>query len=177
MASFRRSTTPGATWFFTVATYQRQPILTHPDALASLRKATRLAHTRYPFRIESWVVLHDHMHAIWTLPLDDAGYARRWALIKRHTAQTCRHLITSPLASSLRRRQEIGFWQRRFWEHQIRDDRDLASHMDYIHYNTVKHGLVERACDWPHSTFHRQVAKGLLPRNWGNDPGGRRYGE
>ena len=177
MATFRRSTTEGATWFFTVATYRRQPILTHPDVLGALRNVIREVRRDRPFDILAWVVLPDHLHTIWRLPVGDAAYPTRWALIKRKTAQQTRHLVQTPLVASMKVRGEIGLWQRRYWEHQIRDERDLERHVDYIHYNPVKHGLVPRASDWPHSTFHRYVAKSLLPMDWSDKPVDGTFGE
>ena len=169
MATFRRSTTEGATWFFTVATYQRQPILSHPDALEALRDAVREVRNEYPFETIAAVVLPEHLHVIWTLPEGDANYPLHWALIKRKTTQRVRHLVTSPLTESMKARNESGFWQRRYWEHEIRDVHDLAQHVDYIHYNPVKHGLTARVSDWPHSTFHRYVSEGLLAVDWSDD--------
>ena len=169
MATFRRSTAKGATWFFTVVTYRRQPVLAQPHALQALRAAVRSVRQSHPFEIVAWVVLPDHMHAIWRLPDGDAAYPTRWALIKRDTAQASRHLISAPVTESARKRGEIGFWQRRYWEHQLRDEVDLSRHVDYIHYNPVKHGLTTRVVDWPHSTFHRYVQRGLLAHDWAVD--------
>jgi putative transposase len=118
------------------------------------------------------------MHAIWALPPNDADFSRRWSLIKHDFScglpgnpQTSRSKIA---------RREKGIWQRRYWEHAIRDEADLSRHIDYIHFNPVKHRLVTRACDWPHSSFHRYVTRGFLPADWGGDvreaPRGR-FGE
>lgn len=141
MATYRRSHANGATWFFTAATYRRRPLLVRPDALSALKLAVKQARQRYPFEIVAWVVLPDHMHALWTLPEDDGDYALRWAMIKRLTAQTVRNALPSVTSKSMLERGEIGLWQRRYWEHQIRDEQDLYRHMDYIHFNPVKHGL------------------------------------
>ncbi|MGH8334616.1 MAG: REP-associated tyrosine transposase, partial [Pseudomonas sp.] len=100
---------------------------------------------------------------LWTLPEGDADYALRWNLVKRRVSQQVRHLITTDLTSSRGKRRELGLWQRRFWEHQIRDDLDLARHVDYVHWNPVKHGYVIRVADWPYSSFHRYVTRGLYP--------------
>jgi len=107
-----------------------------------------------PFNINAWVLLPEHLHCIWTLPADDMNFSKRWGLIKAKFSKESGGL-TRPV------------WQNRFWEHLIRDDRDLQMHLDYIHYNPVKHGLVESPKDWPPSTFHRYVQKGLYPLNWG----------
>ena len=108
----------------------------------------------HPFHIDAWVLLPEHLHCIWTLPEGDMDFSKRWGLIKAKFSKELSH-PTSPV------------WQNRFWEHLIRDDRDLQMHLDYIHYNPVKHGLVQSPKDWPSSTFHRYVEKGLYPLNWG----------
>jgi putative transposase len=114
-------------------------------------------------------VLH---RCLWILTEGDADYALRWNLVKRRVSQQVRHLITTDLTSSCRKRLELGLWQRRFWEHQIRDDLDFAKHVDYLHWNPVEHGYVIRVANWPYSSFHRYVARGL-PFNRGQ-PCGRR---
>lgn len=108
----------------------------------------------YPFNIDAWVLLPEHLHYIWTLPEGDTDFPKRWGLIKVKFSKELSH-PTTPV------------WQNRFWEHLIRDDRDLQTHLDYIHYNPVKHGLVESPKDWPSSTFHRYLEEGLYPANWG----------
>src|SRR5699024_4316287 len=140
------------------------------DALAALRDAMRQVRATHPFDIVACVIMPDHLHAVWTLPLDDADYSMRWGRIKRHVGQRIGHLATVPLRESMRRRGESGVWQRRFWEHQIRDDADLRRHVDYIHFNPIKHGYVERLVDWPWSSFHRYVRRGDLPPDWANAP-------
>ncbi len=170
MATFRRSTVPGAAYFFTVSTYQRQKVLTEPPFVEALRQSLRLVKERYPFTIEAFVVLPDHLHCIWTLPPGDADYARRWSIIKRRVSQQTRHLIATVLTRSRNERGELALWQRRFWEHQIRDDRDFERHADYIHWNPVKHGYAKTVADWPHSSFHRFVARGMYPADWACDP-------
>jgi len=126
------------------------------------------------------VVLPDHLHALWTLPPGDADYAIRWSLIKRQVSQSSRHLIVQPQSASRSKRREIGFWQRRYWEHFIRDDADFERHVDYVHYNPVKHGLVEQVRDWHYSTFHRYVRLGMCPSDWAGGDAvvtGEGYGE
>lgn len=167
MATFRRSSAKGATWFFTAVTQDRQPVLTHPDVLLAVKNAMHRVRKSHPFQVLAWATLPGHIHTVWRLPEGDAAYSIRWALIKRHTAQASRHLVTVSLPESARKRGEIGLWQRRYWEHQIRDEADLRRHVDYVHYNPVKHGLVTRAADWPYSTFSRYVERGLLPEDWG----------
>ncbi|MBI3772502.1 MAG: transposase [Gammaproteobacteria bacterium] len=167
MSYYRRSRVPGTIYFFTVNTYRRQRILTHPEVINALRKALRSVRAQHPFRIDALVILPDHLHALWTLPPGDADYATRWSLIKRQVSQASRHLITHEQNDSQKKRREIGFWQRRYWEHQIRNDTDFTRHVDYAHYNPVKHGLVAQVRDWPHSTFHRYVRLEMCPLDWG----------
>ena len=168
MTRYRRAFAEGGTFFFTINTYQRQKILTHPGTLAALREATEKVRTARPFEIDAWVVLPDHMHLAMTLPNGDMDYSTRLSIIKRLTSQKASHLVGVAQTASSLRRKESGFWQRRFWEHQIRDDNDFEKHIDYAHYNQVKHGYVKSVKDWPHSTFHRHVAMGHYPENWGD---------
>ena len=165
MPDYIRARTQGGTYFFTVVTAQRQPILTQPAVLVALRAAIKTTQNTHPFTIEAWVVLPDHMHAIWTLPTDDTQYSIRWSMIKRYVAKECRHLALTPNASQQKRR-EIVFWQRRFWEHQIRDQADYQRHIDYVHVNPVKHQWVSQPRDWPYSTFHRLVKSGVYSEDW-----------
>ncbi len=165
MPDYRRAWHPGGTFFFTVNLLHRNgnDLLTrHIDLL---RKAVGSVQGRHPFSIHGWVVLPEHMHCIIELPLDDTDYATRWRLIK---AEFSRSLPRTETVSSVRvRRGERGIWQRRYWEHMIRDERDYRAHMDYVHINPVKHGLVCCVADWPYSTFHRLVAEGVYSANWG----------
>jgi putative transposase len=119
---------------------------------------------RTPFHIDAWVVLPDHMHCVWTLPKGDADFPGRWRAIKKAFSKSVR--IGEPRSPVMIRRGERGIWQRRYWEHTIRDDRDFAGHVDYTHFNPVKHGLAEHPAEWPHSSFHRWVAGGLYPAGW-----------
>jgi len=166
MSRYRRSHTPGTTYFFTVNTYRRQQLLTHPEVLTNLQNALRIVRKQLPFQIDALVILPDHLHALWTLPPDDADYPIRWGLIKRQVSQSSRHLIAQTQTASRSKRREIGFWQRRYWEHLIRDDTDFERHVEYVHYNPVKHGLVEHVRDWRYSTFHRYVRLGMCPIDW-----------
>ena len=164
LTNYRRIHAPGATWFFTVNLAQRRSglLVEHIDAL---RGALRYVQRRHPFIIEAMVILPDHLHAIWTLPPDDAGYPMRWRLFKSWFS---RHVPEGEQKSSSRiGKGERGIWQRRYWEHMVRDERDFCRCVDYIHFNPVKHGHVARVVDWPYSTFHRHVAKGWLPADWG----------
>ena len=168
MATFRRERVEGATWFFTVATYRRQRILDHPRSIAALRGALRAVAARHPFSTVAMVILPDHLHAVWELPTGDANFALRWSLIKRVVSRDAGDLVAVPRSRSLHRRSERGFWQRRFWEHRIRDDADRQHHVDYVHFNPVKHRLVANACEWPYSTVHRTIERGDLLPDWGS---------
>ena len=163
MPDYRRNRIPGGTYFFTVNLLERSSsmLVTHIDAL---RDAVRTVRARRPFHIDAWVVLPDHMHAVWTLPADDADYSGRWKAIKIGFAQA---LPKTERRSPVRvARGERGIWQRRFWEHTIRDEQDYAAHVDYVHINPVKHGLVASVRDWPYSSFHRYVTQGVYAPDW-----------
>jgi putative transposase len=178
MSHYRRSNAAGATFFFTVTTCKRRPVLVEDAVRSALRQAIVETRIRFPFEIHAWVLLPDHLHCLWELPEGDSDFARRWALIKRQTSQKCSSLFdNSEQSASRQRRRELPFWQRRFWEHQIRNDTDFKRHADYIHWNPVKHGLVRRAADWPWSTFHRYQAQGIYSPDWCNMDDGDIGGE
>ena len=164
MPDYRRAWLPGGTYFFTVNLLQRQgnDLLTRHIEL--LRAAIKSVRQRHPFKIHGWVVLPEHMHCVIELPADDANYATRWRLIKMGFSKALPR--TERLSAVRIRRGERGIWQRRYWEHLIRDERDFRAHMDYVHINPLKHGLVRCVADWPYSTFHRLVEKGIYPQNW-----------
>jgi putative transposase len=163
MTAYRRNVDPGATYFFTVNLADRRlSLLT--DYIEPLRAAFRETRLRHPFTIEAIVVLPDHLHAIWTLPEGNGDFAVRWSLIKANFSRAFPG--GEPVSTSRRRRRERGIWQRRYWEHTIRDGDDLARHIDYIHFNPVKHGYVENVSDWPYSSFHRMVRTGIYPADW-----------
>jgi putative transposase len=166
MATYRRALTPGATYFFTVNTYQRQTVLTERPFYAALKQSLREVKAMHPFTIEAFVLLPDHLHCLWSLPEGDADYALRWNLIKRQVSQQTRECLDAPLTRSRQQRRELELWQRRFWEHLIRDEQDFARHVDYIHWNPVKHGYVKRVSDWPYSSFQRYVARGVYAVDW-----------
>ena len=163
MPNYRRARTEGATWFFTVVTAQRRCFLANEHATSVLRQSVAGVLQQMPFHIDAWVVLPDHMHAIWTLPPGDHDFSTRWGLIKAGFSRN------SGLAHASTLRRDSGLWQPRFWEHRIRDTPDFNAHMDYVHYNPVKHGHVARVNDWPYSSFHRAVGEGLYPVDWGSD--------
>lgn len=175
MSNYRRSLVPGGTYFFMVTLADRQSTLL-TDAITDLRRPYAVAMQRMPFKTTAICILPDHLHAIWTLPKGDADYSRRWSLIKSRFSMALPS--DGQRSASKSRRREKGIWQRRFWEHQIRDQADLERHVDYIHHNPVKHGLVARVQDWPYSSFHRYVRDGLLPEDWtGVDSHAGRFGE
>jgi putative transposase len=166
MVDYRRNFLAGGTFFFTVNLAERHlQLLT--DHIEDLRTAFRETRRRHPFTIDAMVVLPDHLHAVWTLPEGDADFATRWRLIK---SAFSRCLVASERISESRvAKGERGIWQRRYWEHTIRDDDDFARHVDYIHINPVKHQLVARVRDWPYSSFHRMVKLGIYPEDWAGD--------
>lgn len=169
MPNYRRLHTQGGTFFFTVVAYNRRRILLGEPIRLALRSAVTEMRKTLPFRNEAWVLLPDHMHCIWTLPPNDDNYPLRWALIKQEVTRVYREVYGEAwqLSPSRLKRRESSLWQRRFWEHQIRDETDFARHVDYIHWNPVKHGLVVKASEWPYSTFHRYVKEGIYPPDWG----------
>jgi len=165
MPYYRRAKVEGGTYFFTVTLADR-----HSDLLVKeidrLRRTYRSVADQRPFETIAICILPDHLHAIWTLPEADSDFAQRWSSIKSGFS---RGLPAEPRSGSKRARREKGIWQRRYWEHIIRDDADLIRHIDYIHFNPVKHGLVTRVADWPYSSFHRYVERGDLQVDWGGD--------
>ncbi len=162
MVLYRRNRVAGGTYFFTVTLRDRSSdVLVRHVGL--LRDAFRRVWTERPFTIDAIVILPDHLHAIWTLPDGDADYSGRWRAIKSHFTHELR-ISGMPLISD--KRGEYRLWQRRFWEHTIRDDTDFQRHVDYIHWNPIKHGLTQCVADWPYSSFHKYVCLGLLPPEW-----------
>lgn len=170
MPNYRRSKVEGGTFFFTVVTYGRQPILTNPWSIAILREAWENTSARFPFKTDAVCFLPEHIHAIWTLPEGDLDYSKRWSEIKRLFSMkySKEKGIAVPINESRKKRGEAAIWQRRFWEHTIKDERDRKCHVEYIHYNPVKHGYVLRTADWKWSSFHKFVEKGLYPEDWGD---------
>lgn len=168
MSRYRRLLT-GSTYFFTVVAHRRRPIFCNPAIRACLANAIRFVRQTRPFIVDGWILLPDHMHCIWTLPEHDIDYSIRWSIIKRYVSSRGAHALhdTALSTPSRQKRRESTIWQRRFWEHQIRDENDFERHMDYIHFNPVKHGFVHQVVDWPHSTFHRYVRDGVYTEDWG----------
>jgi putative transposase len=163
MSDYRRSRVSGGTYFFTVNLLERRSRLL-TENIEALRDCVRAARRRRPFHIDAWVVLPDHMHCVWTLPPGDADYSARWRDIKIGFAKQMPK--TEWLSKVRADNSERGIWQRRFWEHTIRDEADYVAHVDYVHVNPVKHKHVLRVADWPFSTFHRWVAAGHYPTDW-----------
>lgn len=175
MVLYRRNRIAGGTYFFTVTLRDRKSALL-VEHIELLREAVRTTKLARPFAIDAWVVMPEHMHAVWTLPAGDTDYSGRWRSIKGYFSREVAKTLRQPGTNA---KGEYDFWQRRFWEHTIRDADDFSHHVDYVHYNPVKHGHVQRVCDWPYSSFHRFVAKNIYPLNWGhaeNDSVGQ-YGE
>jgi len=157
---YRRAFVPGATYFFTVVTAHRRPVFRSAAARDLLRRAFRHVAKKRPFTVNAMVVLPDHLHCLWILPPADADYPTRWRLIKTWVTQ--RYGTGSP------RPVERTIWQARYWEHLIRDDQDYRQHVEYIHYNPVKHGYVRKPGAWPYSSFRRHVEEGLYAEDWGS---------
>ncbi|WP_300672755.1 transposase [Desulfoluna sp.] len=152
---YRRFYQSGAWYFFTVVTQDRRPLLV--EHIDRLRESFRLCVARYPFEIEAMVVLPDHLHTLWRLPDGDDDFSTRWMVIKRHFSTG---MPGYDVSFSKAKKREKGIWQRRFWEHIIRDEEDWRRHVDYIHYNPVKHGYVSKPEDWEYSSFQQAVRKG-----------------
>ena len=164
MPNYRRAWLPGGTYFFTVNLLARQGNDLLVKHISVLREAVRLTKRTHPFEIHGWVVLPDHLHCVIELPPGEGNFAVRWRMIKRFFSAA---IPKTEYRSEVRqRRRERGIWQRRYWEHLIRDDVDYRAHMDYIHYNPVKHGWASRVQDWPYSTFRRCVDSGIYPPDW-----------
>jgi putative transposase len=166
MSNYRRAFVPGGCWFFTANLFDRRQSLL-VDKIDALRDATRRTHVRYPFHIDAMVILPDHIHAVWTLPPGDLDFSIRWRLIKTRFAKSIPN--GEPRSAVREARGERGVWQHRFWEHLIRDEEDYRRHVEYCYINPMKHGLVGRVCDWPFSSFHRDVRAGIFPPDWAGD--------
>ena len=172
MPNYRRNYVPGGTYFFTLVTHERRPILTTDLGRVGLRRAIRAVRRRWPFAVLGIVLMPDHLHTVWTLPPGDARYSNRLRRIKRlfTNAFLAGGGTEGERSASRRRRSERGVWQRRFWEHTVRDGDDLIRCMDYLHFNPVKHGLAANVRDWSWSSFHRYVESGDYPPDWGSGP-------
>jgi len=163
MTDYRRYRLNGGTYFFTVNLADRNRVLL-TERIDTLRESFRVVKEAHPFEIDAIVIMPEHLHTIWTLPDGDHDFSQRWRQVK--SAFSREIAKEEQISKSRLRKQERGIWQRRFWEHAIRDEEDFRRHVDYIHFNPVKHGYVQKVSDWPHSSFHRYVRLGILPENW-----------
>ncbi|MEN8168780.1 MAG: transposase [Pseudomonadota bacterium] len=159
MSNYRRVVVPGGTYFFTLVTHERLPLFTSAENVSHLRAAFHKVRDTRPYVMDAIVVLPDHLHCIWRLPEGDGDFSSRWREIKKATSRA--------IASTADQRHERSVWQRRFWEHLIRDEEDWRRYLDYIHYNPVKHGLAKHPYDWPWSSFRRCVERGWYEASWG----------
>ncbi len=167
---YRRTKIFGGTYFFTVVTYGRNKIFADRENITTLRDGFQHVMKNHPFSINAIVVLHDHLHTILTLPEGDHDFSTRWRLIKTYFSRKYRYDPTLSTPASRAKKKEIAVWQRRFWEHAIRNDEDYKRHVEYIHYNPVKHGLVTAPKKWIHSSFHKYVREGKYDTDWCKGP-------
>jgi putative transposase len=169
MSQYRRSYVPGGVFFLTLVTYQRIPIFSEVENISLLRKAIAKMRNEKPFDITAAVVLPDHLHFIWSLPPDDSNYSQRVSRLKVLFTRSLlrKRSLSVEISPSRRKHRESNVWQRRFWEHTISDEHDLHRHLDYIHYNPVKHGLVSCPHLWEYSSFRKWVKQGKYSLYWG----------
>ena len=165
---YRRAFIPGASYFFTLVTEKRRPLFKDKDNIDLLRQAFRHIKEKRPFDLDAIVIMPDHLHAIWTLPPGDADFSTRWRLIKTWFSKRCPVEMRAPPNAVRRKKHQQAIWQHRFWEHALRDEMDFTRHVEYIHYNPVKHGYVDAPAQWPYSSFHRHVRQGIYPPDWGS---------
>ena len=161
---YRRSLLKGGCYFFTLNLAQRDKS-TLTEHIGLLRSSYLKVTSERPVETQAIVILPDHLHALWQLPENDCDYAQRWRQVKTHFSRNLPQ--TEHISTSRQRKGERGIWQRRYWEHQIRDEVDLQRHIDYIHFNPVKHGYVNTSSKWPYSSIHRYIKQGLITPNWG----------
>lgn len=166
---YRRAFIPGGSYFFTLVTERRTPIFAEAENIDTLRQAFRQVKQSRPFDIDGIVVMPDHIHCIWTLPTKDRDYPTRWRLIKTWFTKHCNANLKQVPNQARKNKHEQAIWQHRYWEHTLRDETDFMRHIEYIHYNPVKHGYVAAPKDWSHSSFHRYVKAGIYPLNWGEN--------
>jgi putative transposase len=160
MSDYRRVYIPGGTYFFTLVTYRRQPIFSYDGRVELLRRSFREVKSKRPFDLLAAVILPDHLHCLWCLPEGDADFSTRWQMVKTSFSRRIPAEIIKDGAKTI--------WQPRFFDHCIRDESDFHKHLDYIHYNPVKHGLVSSPGEWPYSSFARFVALGWYTSSWGD---------
>jgi putative transposase len=169
MPNYRRARITGGTYFFTVVTRHRIPLLASALAVSALQDSFAGVMAHHPFTMDALVILPDHLHCIWTLPQDDGDFSTRWRLVKTGFFHACRRSRREPILPPSFWRGDGSLWQERFWEHLIRDQTDFNAHCDYIHYNPVKHGMVHSPSEWPHSTFDAFVQRGFYTVDWGSN--------
>lgn len=174
MSNYLRARAKGACYFFTVNLARRGDDLLL-RRMEDLRLAYRQTIAEYPLRCEAMVILPDHLHAVWTLPPGDCDFSTRWRLIKTRFTKSVG--LSMPRTDSKRAKGEKGIWQRRFWEHLIRDEADYRTHVQYCWGNPVKHGVAARPADWPYSSIHRDIRLGLVPPEWSGGLNEGRFGE
>ena len=169
MPEYRRALIKGGAYFLTLVTFQRRNIFASPAARALFYDAINQTQNRHPFIMVAHCLLPDHIHFIWQLPEDDADYSTRISVMKRRFSidYVAQYGLPFPKDTSRRKRREVTIWQRRFWEHLIRDEEDLNRHIDYVHFNPVKHGLINRVGDWAESSFSDYVDMGYYDVDWG----------
>ena len=170
MPEYRRVNVKGGTYFFTVVTYERRPIFKHPDAIYLLKECLEVIKGMHPYDIKAIVILPDHLHTIWTLPENDSDYSKKWQMIKSSFSKLYRDKRVVRVRDSYVSKGEKGIWQRRFWEHLIKDQSNFNRLCDYIHYNPVKHGLVYSPSEYEFSSFQDFVTQGVYSSDWGNIP-------
>jgi putative transposase len=167
MSEYRRVYVSGGTFFFTVVTYMRHPIFKEETAIRLLKSCFQSTMKIHPFNVDAIVLMPDHLHTIWTLPDDEFDFSIRWKQIKMTFSEQYSGNYSNKLTKSMMNKKEKGIWQRRFWEHAIRSQEDFNNHCDYIHYNPVKHGLVNLPLEWEYSSFRKFIEKGLYDKDWG----------
>ncbi|MGI6741010.1 MAG: REP-associated tyrosine transposase [Brevefilum sp.] len=171
MPEYRRIYTPGGIYFFTLVTYQRKKIFSQPCARSLFSDAVSHVRKYQPLTTIAHCILPDHIHLIWQMPEDNFDYSKRIGAIKRHfSIKYCEQFnIHPPQNKTMIKRREVAIWQRRFWEHSIFDENDFEHHLNYLHFNPVKHGLVDRVQDWEASSFKDFVKQGYYDLDWGGN--------
>ena len=167
---YRRAVQKGGTFFFTIVTYHRRPLFTTPANVDLLRQSFRHVRSSHPFILEAAVILPDHLHCVLILPTEDLDFSTRVRLIKKDFSRHFAEKFERTVIPSRKKKSEVMVWQRRFWEHLIRDDTDLRRHVEYIHYNPLKHGLTSSPREWPYSSFYQYVRRGFYSADWGGNP-------
>lgn len=169
MADYRRWRVAGASFFFTLVAHSRAHLFADPAARRIFGSKIRECEKKWPFTVDAIVLLPEHLHAIWSLPSEDDQYPKRWGWIKKEFTKEWLALggVEQQVSAARQERCDHGVWQPRYWEHTLRDEHDFDRHFDYIHYNPMKHGHVQRPADWRHSSFHRWVKAGVYDTDWG----------